>query len=98
MDYGEFPTTQHTGDLIKDWLVKRLKAKSITMASVCLITPDGDAAGLKAIKGIPGLYLAKQTCYLHGQQRAILYSMGMAGPADSNPDAKLHMAKHARVV
>ena len=61
------------------------------------VTPDGAADGQAALNAIPGLAEKINTCHLHGLQRALLFSVGLAGASSKNPAAKSLLRKHSRV-
>ena len=61
------------------------------------VTPDGAADGQAALNDIPGLAEKINTCHLHGLQRALLFSVGLAGASSKNPAAKSLLRKHSRV-
>ena len=88
LDFNQFPFTSHTANNIKEWLLETLKAHGIALTSISGVTPDGASDGVAAVNSIPELCLKLDTCLLHGLQRAVLYSIGLAGSTPKNPEAR----------
>ena len=100
LDFRMFPTTTHTADDIRSWLTATLVTYEILPQHVCGITPDGEAAGQKGIRMVPGLEKKADVCAQHNLQRVVMYMLGMAGPKASNPnpDARDLLKVNKRVV
>ena len=95
LDFDVFPSTEHTGANIKKWMVDTLEKHKIPFSSVSGITPDGAADGHCGLNLIPELCQKVDTCALHGLQRSVLYSIGLAGSPVENTDMR-DLLKSAR--
>lgn len=97
--FETFPKTEHTGVNIKDWIISVLERRGIHQSAITGITPDGASDGQTALD-LMGVSSLVDTCYLHQLQRALLYSLGLAGTATTqrNAAAKELLMKHRRIV
>ena len=77
---SRFPIGSHTGKAIRNFLNKTLSEFGITLHDVGSITLDGDSKGLKACKL---MMLPFRVCLIHDIARAVLYALGLAGPASN---------------
>jgi hypothetical protein len=100
LHFKAFPYTSHTATNIKDWLVAVLLSEELPLGAVSGVTPDGASDGQSGVKSIPGFTNKVDVCNLHDLQRAILYSIGLAGPksACTNQDARDLLRCNGRVV
>lgn len=98
LDFNVFPETSKTGEAIKNWFVDVLNANDLPHSAVAGITPDGAADGQCGLSLIPTLSDKVDTCQLHVLQRAVLFSVGLAGATSKNAEAKKLLRKHNRVV
>jgi hypothetical protein len=81
----------------RDWFSGVLVKKGIKISSTSGATPDGAADGQLGMRLIEGLAEKTDTCNLHGVQRSVLYSSGLAGVTSKNPEAKAVLKMHNRV-
>ena len=100
LHFKAFPFTAHTGDAIREWFVAVLLTEEIPISSISGVTPDGAADGQSGIKAVPGLLNRVDVCILHDEQRAVLYSVGLAGPKTRcpNQDARDLLRANGRIV
>lgn len=98
LDFNVFPMATKTGENIKKWFLQVLSENEISHAMVSGITPDGAADGQCGLSLIDTLAEKVDTCLLHQLQRAVLYSVGLAGAACQNKDAKELLRKNNRIV
>lgn len=98
LDFNTFPHTEKTGENIKEWFLQVLRTYDISHSMVSGITPDGAADGQCGLSLIPTLAEKVDTCLLHQLQRAVLYSIGLAGATSRNPEAKELLRKNNRIV
>lgn len=98
LDFNVFPNATKTGENIKKWFLQVLTQNEISHAMVSGITPDGAADGQCGLSLIETLAEKVDTCLLHQLQRAVLYSIGLAGVASQNRDAKELLRRNNRVV
>ena len=97
LDFEVFPSTAHTGIAIKEWFGGVLEAKAIRIPSLSGVTPDGASDGQLGMRLVDGLGDKVDTCNLHGLQRGVLYSVGIAGSTSKNPECKAGLKPHNRV-
>ena len=98
LDFDVFPNTEHTGTAIRDWFGDVLEKKGIRISSVSGATPDGASDGQLGLRLVTGLADKVDTCNLHGLQRSVLYSIGLAGSgAGKNSQLKAILKAHNRV-
>ena len=97
LDFAAFPSTEHTGPAIKDWFGGVIEAKGIRVSSLSGVSPDGAADGQCGLRLVEGLADKVDTCNLHGLQRTVLYSIGIAGTTSKNLEAKSLLKLHNRV-
>ena len=97
LDFDVFPLTEHTGVAIRDWFTNVLAKKAIKISSCSGVTPDGAADGQLGMRLIEGLAEKTDTCNLHGLQRSVLFSVGLAGATSQNPEAKAVLKMHNRI-
>ena len=95
--FNVFPSTTHSSDAIQAWVEHELAEAGLEHVNIADVTPDGAADGQAALNAIPGLAEKTNTCHLHGLQRALLFSVGLAGASSKNPAAKSLLRKHGRV-
>lgn len=98
LDFNVFPATSKTGEAIKQWMLDVLEANNLPHSLISGLTPDGAADGQCGLKLIPTLSEGVDTCLLHVLQRAVLFSLGLAGASSKNAIAKRLLRKHNRVV
>jgi hypothetical protein len=79
LDFDVFPLTQHTGENIKTWFCNVLEKKKLKHSAVSGVTPDGAADGQCGLGKIATLADKVDTCAEHRLQRAVLFSIGLAG-------------------
>ena len=97
VDFGIFPYHSKTGENIRLWLLSILEANEIPHSLVAGLTPDGAADGQCGLAQIETLCEKVDTCELHMLQRAVLFSIGLAGATSKNPAAKDLLKKHNRI-
>lgn len=97
ISFDVFPSTSHTGAAIRDWLTNVCEAEDISFNSISGVAPDGAADGQCGLKLMPELREKVDTCDLHRLQRAVLFSIGVAGAVSQNPEAKDHLRGHGRI-
>ena len=97
LDFDVFPSTAHTGIAIRDWFGGVLQAKGIHIPSLSGATPDGASDGQLGLRLVDGLGDKVDTCNLHGLQRGVLYSTGIAGSSSANLEFKAALKPHNRV-
>ena len=93
-----FPFNSKTGANIKAWVLGVLAKHGIVHRMVTGVAPDGAADGQCAFREIETLAEKVDTCLLHVEQRAVLFSIGLAGATSKNPEAKALLRKHNRTV
>jgi hypothetical protein len=98
IDFNVFPSTEKTGANIKAWFLAVLASHNIDHSLVTGITPDGAADGQCGLGMIDTLAEKVDTCLLHQLQRAVLFSVGLAGSTCRNTEAKDLLRKNNRVV
>lgn len=101
LELEQFPFTSHTGANIKTWFLDLLARKKILDVCISGITPDGAADGQCAFWLMdPPLSEIVDTCLLHQLQRAVLYSIGLAGTGSGmlNIECKDLVVCHRRIV
>lgn len=98
LDFNVFPSMTKTGENIKKWFLQVLSKFEIAHTMVSGITPDGAADGQCGLSLIETLAEKVDTCLLHQLQRAVLYSIGLAGRTTQNKDAKELLRKNNRIV
>ena len=97
--FEQFPSSEHTGANIRDWLRAVANAKSVVLQDdLTGICPDGAADGQCALNLMPELAEKTDTCHLHQVQRVVLYAIGQAGAQSKNPECKTLLRKEGRVV
>ena len=96
LDFDVFPHTEHTGLNIRSWLKTVLAKRGINHSAVSGIAPDGASDGQCGLNQIEDLREKVDTCHLHGLQRSVLYSAGLAGTESKNPEFKSHLKCHNR--
>ena len=87
LHFKAFPHTAHTSILIRDWAIAVLQEEEIPVSAVSGVTADGAADGQGGMRAIPGLQFKVDVCQLHDLQRAVLYSIGLAGPKHACPNS-----------
>lgn len=97
LDFDVFPLTEHTGENIKQWLVKLLERKKIAHSAISGVTPDGAADGQCGLAAIDTLAEKVDTCTEHRLQRALLFAIGLAGSQCKNPESKAIIKQHNRI-
>ena len=97
LGFDVFPKTEHTGAAIRDWFGDLLREKEIRISSISGATPDGASDGQAGLRMIDGLGDKIDTCNLHGLQRSVLYSAGLAGSASGNAAFKATLKAHNRI-
>jgi hypothetical protein len=97
LDFEVFPSTEHTGIAISKWFGDVLEARVIRIPSLSGVTPDGASDGQLGLRLVDGLGDKVDTCNLHGLQRGVLYSVGIAGSTSKNPECKAGLKPHNRV-
>ena len=98
LDFDVFPNTEHTGKAISEWFGGVLQKKDIRISSISGVTPDGAADGQLGLRLVEGLADKVDTCNLHGLQRSVLYSIGLAGSSSGNSEFKATLKAHGRIV
>ena len=98
LDFDTFPYHAKTGESIKAWLLNVCVKNNLDHAMVTGLSPDGAADGQCGLNLIETLAAKVDTCMLHGEQRAILFALGLAGASSKNPESKAHLRKQHRVV
>ena len=68
------------------------------LSIVAGVTPDGAADGQCGLAKIETIAEKVDTCMLHVLQRAVLFSIGIAGASSKNPEAKWLLRANNRVV
>jgi hypothetical protein len=76
LKFGHFPKLRHTAKAIAKWVLHALASVELTPADITLATPDGAAAGLKALQ-MMGVYY--DACVEHQFDRAVKNATGEAG-------------------
>lgn len=97
VSFGKFPFGKKTGEHIKQWFLKET-AQEFDLSAVIGVTPDGAADGQCGLGNIDGLREKVDTCHLHRLQRALLFSIGIAGAQSKNCDFKKLLRQHSRIV
>ncbi|KAK3285273.1 hypothetical protein CYMTET_7108 [Cymbomonas tetramitiformis] len=97
-DFDVFPLTEKTGDNIRVWFKGVLTRAMIPFFAVSGVTPDGAADGQCGLSQIAEISEKVDTCILHQLQRAVLYSIGIAGAKSRNEGARHLLKKNNRVV
>jgi hypothetical protein len=99
LDFDVFPNTEHTGIAIRNWFESLLAVKGIKIDCISGVTPDGASDGQCGLAMITGLAQKVDTCNLHGLQRSVQYSLGLAGSGITfkNPEAKALLKGHNRI-
>ncbi|KAL1500312.1 hypothetical protein AB1Y20_012978 [Prymnesium parvum] len=96
--FAKFPCGSKTGDNIKQWFVDVISKGNLKKSSIIGITPDGAADGQCGLGKIEELAEKVDTCHLHRLQRAVLYSIGIAGKHTKNADSQSLLRQHSRTV
>ena len=96
LDFDVFPQTEHSGATIREWFEGVMGVKKIYISCISGATPDGASDGQLGLRLVNGLGEKVDTCKLHGLQRSVLYSIGLAGKTSSNLACKMTLKAHNR--
>jgi hypothetical protein len=98
LSFNVFPVVSKTGEAIKAWFISVLEDNQLPHSIVAGVTPDGAADGQCGLAKIETIAEKVDTCMLHVLQRAVLFSIGIAGASSKNPAAKSLLRANNRVV